>query len=73
MKFLLGLASWATDSRDKYDGNQTDKVSTTLLPSFFCIYPHIYVLTLIYICVYICVCIYTILYVTYALLAATLA
>uniref|UniRef100_A0A0A1X087 Oxysterol-binding protein n=1 Tax=Zeugodacus cucurbitae TaxID=28588 RepID=A0A0A1X087_ZEUCU len=25
MKFLLGLASWATDSRDKYDGNQTDK------------------------------------------------
>lgn len=31
MKFLLGLASWATDSRDKYDGNQTDKVSTTLL------------------------------------------
>uniref|UniRef100_W8AJ47 Oxysterol-binding protein n=1 Tax=Ceratitis capitata TaxID=7213 RepID=W8AJ47_CERCA len=22
-----GLASWATDSRDKYDGNQTDKIS----------------------------------------------
>uniref|UniRef100_T1PLE4 Oxysterol-binding protein n=1 Tax=Musca domestica TaxID=7370 RepID=T1PLE4_MUSDO len=25
MKFFLGLANWTSDSRDKYDGNQTDK------------------------------------------------
>ncbi|XP_065371666.1 oxysterol-binding protein-related protein 8 isoform X2 [Calliphora vicina] len=28
MKFFLGIANWASDSRDKYDGNQTDKTST---------------------------------------------
>uniref|UniRef100_A0A1A9ZBM1 Oxysterol-binding protein n=1 Tax=Glossina pallidipes TaxID=7398 RepID=A0A1A9ZBM1_GLOPL len=30
MKFFLGLANWANDTRDKYDGNQTDKVRGTL-------------------------------------------
>uniref|UniRef100_A0A1A9UF02 Oxysterol-binding protein n=1 Tax=Glossina austeni TaxID=7395 RepID=A0A1A9UF02_GLOAU len=28
MKFFLGLANWANDTRDKYDGNQTDKTPT---------------------------------------------
>lgn len=30
MKFFLGIANWAIDSRDKYDGNQTDKVSVEI-------------------------------------------
>uniref|UniRef100_A0A1A9W4F8 Oxysterol-binding protein n=1 Tax=Glossina brevipalpis TaxID=37001 RepID=A0A1A9W4F8_9MUSC len=28
MKFFLGLANWANDTRDKYEGNQTDKTPT---------------------------------------------